>query len=121
MSVQVLVDEIKEMNAAVLGGEMREVRDGETVLAAMQGGAAEIPLVLQWDDEPHSVVLHEMRGDRVVFFNGLQGDLPIKPGMPLRDDGPARQAEEPGYESFSRAEFLRLFSEREAVCLLSAD
>lgn len=118
MSVEVLVDEIKQMHSAVLGSELIEVREAEAVLQALEEGASEIPLVLQWDDEPHSIVLQELRGDRVVFFNGMQPEVPAEPGTELHDQGPTRTAEEPGLESFSREDFARLFQERGAVCLL---
>lgn len=120
MSVELLVEEIKQMHAAVLGSELLEVREPEVVLQALEEGASEIPLILQWDDEPHSLVLQELRGDRVVFFNGMQLPVPPPAGTELEDQGPPRLAEEPGLESFSRDEFVRLFSQRGAVCLLSS-
>ncbi len=120
MSVEVLVDEIKQMHEAVLGGVLHEERNPEAVLTALAQGIGEIPLVLQWDEEPHSVVLQELRGNRVVFFNGLQPETPSDPGSVLTDDGPQRVAEEPGLESFSRDEFVRLFAERNAVCLMGS-
>lgn len=118
MSVEVLTDEIKQMHEAVMGSALNEVREPETVLQALEEGVGEIPLVLQWDEEPHSVVLHELRGDRVVFFNGMQPENPVEPGAEINDGGPPRVAEEPGCESVSRDEFVRMFAERDAVCLL---
>lgn len=119
MSLEVLVDEIKTLHAAVLGIEVHEVREPEVVLQALEEGVSEIPLVLEWDDEPHSVVLHEMRDDRVVFFNGMQPPEPPEPGSEVHDSGPPRLAEEPGMESVSRDDFVRFFEERAAVCLMS--
>lgn len=113
-----MVDDIKEMNSAIMGSELVEVRDPEAVLEALEEGTGEIPLVLQWDEEPHSVVLHEIRGDRVVFFNAMAPEIPVETGEAIQDEGPPRLAEEPGLESISRDEFVRLFSERAAVCLL---
>jgi hypothetical protein len=112
-----LIEQLKLVQANVLGQPVREVPSADEVLRLLEEGLTDLHLVLDWGEQPQTLVLLRLEGDRVVFHNplGHASELPV--GHGLEDEGPARQVEGSNLESMTCDELRAAFQQRSAVAL----